>query len=61
MELNDTLYQHCLALCADLIGQKSYSGEEMGAANALADFFRARGIGEITIDRLGNLIIHLSP
>lgn len=59
MELNDTLYQNCLSLCADLIGAKSYSGEEMGAANALANFFRAHGIGDITIDRLGNLIVLL--
>jgi putative selenium metabolism hydrolase len=53
------LYQNCLSLCGDLIGQKSYSGEEMGAANALAGFFRARGLGEVTIDRLGNVIILL--
>ena len=57
--LYQNLYQNCLSLCGDLIGQKSYSGEEMGAANALAGFFRARGIGEITIDRLGNVIILL--
>ena len=57
--LDQNLYQNCLSLCGDLIGQKSYSGEEMGAANALAGFFRARGIGEITIGRLGNVIILL--
>lgn len=53
------LFQDCLSLCGDLIGQESCSGEEMGAANALAGFFRARGLGEITIDRLGNVIILL--
>ena len=59
MKQNDTLYQNCLSLCAGLIGAKSYSGEELGAANALASFFRARGASEITIDRLGNLIVIL--
>jgi hypothetical protein len=31
----------------------------MGAANALAGYFRARGLGEIDIDRLGNVIVTL--
>lgn len=57
--LDQNLYQNCLSLCGDLIGQKSYSGEEMGAVNALAGFFRARKLGEIIIDRLGNVIVLL--
>ena len=57
--LYQNLYQNSLSLCGDLIGQKSYSGEEMGAVNALAGFFRARGLGEIIIDRLGNVIVLL--
>ena len=59
VKLDQNLYQNCLSLCGELIGQKSCSGEEMGAANALAGFFRARGLGELTIDRLGNLIVTL--
>ncbi|HWQ07129.1 MAG TPA: YgeY family selenium metabolism-linked hydrolase [Feifaniaceae bacterium] len=57
--MDQTLYQNCLLLCADLIGEKSLSGEEMGAVNTLANYFRARGVGEIVVDRLGNLIVTL--
>lgn len=45
-----------VALCQELIRQRSYSGEEAGMVKILSAYMKEMGFDEVTIDRYGNLI-----
>lgn len=45
-----------VALCQELIRQRSYSGEEAGVVKILSAYMKEMGFDEVTIDRYGNLI-----
>lgn len=54
--LNKAREEAVVALCQDLIRQKSYSGQEQGVSNALEKQMNAAGFDSVTIDRYGNII-----
>jgi putative selenium metabolism hydrolase len=54
--LDEKRKQGLVALCGELIREKSYSGEESGVAEILSRFFRAKGFDEIRVDEYGNAI-----
>lgn len=48
--------EQVVALCQELIQQKSYSGEENGVVKVLSDRMKEMGFDTVTIDRYGNII-----
>lgn len=54
--LSEERRREAAELCAALVRQQSYSGEEQGAAAELEDFFRGKGFVEITRDSYGCVI-----
>ena len=54
--LDGTRKERVVALCSELIREKSYSGEESGVAELLMRFFRASGFDEARTDEYGNAI-----
>lgn len=54
--LNAQRQAQVLELCQNLIRQPSYSGQEAGVADVLAEFMRAKGFDSITTDQYGNVI-----
>jgi len=45
-----------VALCGELVKERSYSGEEAGVADILARFFRSRGFDEVRTDEYGDIV-----
>ncbi len=45
-----------VALCRELIGHKSYSGEEGGVASAIGAYLKGAGFDEVFVDGYGNVI-----
>ncbi len=54
--LNEEREDAVIALCRGLIKERSYSGEEEGAARVLGDFFRNNGFDSVKVDDYGNVI-----
>jgi len=54
--LSEKRREATVALCRELIGHKSYSGEEGGVAGAVRDYLKTAGFDEITVDDYGNVI-----
>jgi len=48
--------QEVLELCARLIQAESYSGNEKAVGGILADYFKAHGFDEVTVDGYGDVI-----
>ncbi|MDR1520984.1 MAG: YgeY family selenium metabolism-linked hydrolase [Planctomycetota bacterium] len=54
--VNEEQKKEVVQLCRELIRRRSYSGQEAGAADALADFMRGKGFDEVFIDRYGSVV-----
>ena len=48
--------EQVVALCQDLVRQRSYSGEEKGVVDVLSARMKELGFDEVTVDRYGNII-----
>lgn len=54
--LSNDRAEQVIGLCQEMIRQKSYSGEEQGAAAVLQKNMKEMGFDEVAIDRYGNII-----
>lgn len=54
--LNKEQEDTVVGLCRDLIRQRSYSGEEQGAAKVLEQNMRRLGFDEVAVDRYGSVV-----
>ena len=48
--------EQVVALCQEMIRQRSYSGEEAGVVKVLSAHMKEMGFDEVTVDRYGNII-----
>lgn len=48
--------EQVVALCREMVQQKSYSGEEAGVVKVLSARMKEMGFDEVTVDRYGNII-----
>jgi putative selenium metabolism hydrolase len=54
--ISEKRQQEVIALCQELVKNKSYSGEEKGVAAALTKFFKSHGFDDVIVDDYGNCI-----
>ena len=48
-----------IAFCKELIGHRSYSGEEGDVAKCLQDYMASHGYTDVLVDDHGNVIGHI--
>ena len=56
MNMNKAREEQVVALCREMIQQRSYSGEEAGVVKVLSAHMEKMGFDEVTVDTYGNII-----
>lgn len=56
MNMNKAREGQVVALCREMIQQRSYSGEEAGVVKVLSAHMEKMGFDEVTVDTYGNII-----
>ena len=54
--MNKAREEQVVALCREMIQQRSYSGEEAGVVKVLSAHMEKMGFDEVTVDTYGNII-----